>query len=68
MAIDRKKIIEQMRSVKVLGDAEGVIQWFNVCVNVMPITFWNGFAERITGKSDEEPARGSRVSSCERGA
>jgi hypothetical protein len=54
MAIDRKKIIEQMRSVKVLGDAEGVIQGFNVCVNVMPITFWNGFAERITGKSDED--------------
>lgn len=54
MAVDRKKIIEEMVAVKIIGDADGVIKGFNVCVNLMPTSFWSGFAERITQKANED--------------
>lgn len=52
MAIDRKKIIQEMSKVEVIGDENGIIEGFNVLVNQLPAAFWNGFAERLTGKVD----------------
>lgn len=47
MAIDRRKIIEEMSKVKVLGNEEGMIDAFNVYIQQLPADFWNGFARRI---------------------
>lgn len=48
MSIDRKKIIDAMSKIEVLGNDEGLIPGFNVFVNMMPARFWNSFAERLT--------------------
>ena len=48
MAIDRKKVIEDMSKVEVLGDENGLIPAFGVLVNQLPAEFWNRFAEKIT--------------------
>jgi hypothetical protein len=50
MAINRKKIIDEMSKIKVVGDENGLIEGFNVLVNQLPADFWNGFAERLTNK------------------
>lgn len=50
MAIDRKKIIEEMSKVSVVGDENGLIEGFNVLVNQLPADFWNNFADRLTSK------------------
>lgn len=50
MAINRKKIIEDMSKVQVESNEEGIIEGFNVMVNQLPATFWNSFAERLTSK------------------
>lgn len=47
MAIDRKKIIEEMSKVSVVGNDEGMIPAFGVYVQQLPADFWNGFARRI---------------------
>ncbi|MDM8544326.1 hypothetical protein QUF90_24900 [Desulfococcaceae bacterium HSG9] len=47
MAIDRKKIIEEMSKVKVIGNDQGLIPVFGVYVQQLPGDFWNGFAQRI---------------------
>jgi hypothetical protein len=47
MAIDRKKIIEEMSKVKVIGNDEGLIPGFNVFVQQLPAEFWNGFSRRL---------------------
>lgn len=54
MAIDRNSIIEEMSRITILGDTEGIIQGFKVCVNVLPVAFWNGFAERLIQKVDDD--------------
>ncbi len=54
MAIDRKKIIEEMSKVSVESNEEGIIEGFNVMVNQLPAAFWNSFAERLTRKSSPE--------------
>lgn len=48
MAIDRKRIIEAASKVKVTPNQDGMIPAFNVFVNQLPASFWNGFAERLT--------------------
>ena len=52
--IDRRKIIGEMSKITIIGDREGMIQGFKVCVNVFPASFWNGFAERLVQKVDED--------------
>jgi hypothetical protein len=47
MAIERKKIIEEMSQVRVIGNEEGLIPVFNVYVQQLPVDFWNGFSRRI---------------------
>ena len=54
MAIDRKKIINQMSQIVVLPDNDGVIEGFNVFVNQLPTFFWNSFAERLTSKASAD--------------
>jgi len=54
MAINRKKIIEDMSKIEVMGDEKGIIEGFGVYVNQLPTTFWNSFAERLTAKTDPD--------------
>ncbi|MGD9125272.1 MAG: hypothetical protein PVG60_09275, partial [Desulfarculaceae bacterium] len=54
MAIDRKKIIEEMSKVSVTGNEEGLIPVFNVYVQQLPADFWNGFARRMVNSVPED--------------
>jgi len=54
MAIDRKKIIENMSKIEIIGNEEGLIDTCNVLVQQLPTAFWNGFAERLTRQVDPE--------------
>ena len=54
MAIDRKKIIEQMSQIDILPDENGIIEGFNVLVSQLPTTLWNSFAERLTAGTSED--------------
>ncbi len=54
MAIDRKKIIDQMSQIEVLPDENGIIEGYNVLVNQLPANFWNMFAERLTSQASED--------------
>jgi hypothetical protein len=54
MAIDRKKIIEEMSKINVLGNEEGMIPVFGVYVQQLPGEFWNGFARRIINSVPED--------------
>lgn len=54
MAIDRKKIIDQMSQIDILPDENGIIEGFNVLVTQLPTTFWNSFAERLTAKTSAD--------------
>jgi len=51
MAINRKKIIEQMSDIEILPDENGVIEGYNVLVTQLPAQFWNAFAERLTSQA-----------------
>ena len=48
MAIDRKRIIDNMSKVEIIGNEDGLIPGFNVFVTQLPANFWNSFAERLT--------------------
>ena len=48
MAIDRKKIINNLSKVEVRGNEEGLIPAFNVLITQLPTEFWNKFAVKIT--------------------
>lgn len=54
MAINRKKIIEDMSRIKIIGDENGIIEGFNVFVQQLPAEFWMGFAERLTAKMEAD--------------
>jgi hypothetical protein len=54
MAIDRKKVIDDMSKIEVLGAANGLIEGFNVFVTQLPTAFWNSFAERLTARSQPD--------------
>lgn len=54
MAIDRKKIIEQMSKLEIMSDENGIIDGFNVLVNQLPAKFWNTFADRLISNADED--------------
>ena len=54
MAINRKKIIEEMSKVGVIGNNEGLIPAFSVYVQQLPADFWNGFARRIVNYVPED--------------
>ena len=54
MAIDRKKVIEDMSKIKVVANENGMIEAFNVFVNQLPASFWSGFGERLSGKVEPD--------------
>ncbi|MBN1191754.1 MAG: hypothetical protein JXA46_18530 [Dehalococcoidales bacterium] len=54
MAIDRKKIIDQMSQIEILPDDNGIIEGYNVLVTQFPTGFWNSFAERLTTRVSED--------------
>jgi len=54
MAIDRKKIIEDLSKIKMIGDENGLIEGFSVLVQQLPANFWNSFAEKLTNKTEPE--------------
>jgi hypothetical protein len=47
MAIDRKKIINDLSQLDVMGDEQGLIDGYNVLVNQLPANFWNNFADKM---------------------
>jgi hypothetical protein len=53
MSINRKKIIDEMSKMEVMGDESGLIDAFNVLVNQLPGKFWSRFAERLVAKKPE---------------
>ena len=54
MPIDRKKIIDDLSKIEVIGGDNGLIESFNVFVNQLPTAFWTGFAERLLGKTGRD--------------
>jgi len=54
MAINRKKIIEEISKIRVIGNEEGLIPIFGVYVQQLPSDFWNGFARRIVSAVSED--------------
>lgn len=54
MAINRKKVIEDMSKIEVLGNANGIIEGFNVFITQLPTSFWNSFAERLTARAQPD--------------
>lgn len=54
MSIDRKKIVSALSQIKVMGNEDGLIPAFGVFVNMMPVRFWNTFAERLTRKVPQD--------------
>ncbi len=54
MAIDRKRIIEAMSQIEIVGNEDGLIPAFGVFVQQLPASFWNGFAERLTSRVDAD--------------
>lgn len=50
MAIDRKKIIDDLSKLEIAGGPNGFIEGFGVLVQQFPASFWSGFAERLTSK------------------
>ena len=54
MAIDRRKIIEELSQIEFCGGENGLIERCNVLVNQLPAKFWNTFAERLVSKASPE--------------
>jgi hypothetical protein len=52
MAINRKKVVEDMSKIEVMGDKNGIINGFGVFVNQLPSDFWIGFSERLICSAD----------------
>jgi len=48
MAIDRKRIIDALSKIDVVGNDDGLVPAYNVFVQQLPAAFWNSFAERLT--------------------
>ncbi len=48
MAIDRKRIIDSLSKIEVMGNEQGLIPAYGVFINLLPAYFWNTFAERLT--------------------
>lgn len=54
MAIDRKKVIDQMSKVSAEANVDGLIPAFNVLVNQWPAKFWNEFSKRMVETVDDD--------------
>lgn len=47
MTMSREKIIEEALKLRVMSNALGLIPFFGVHIQRLPVDFWNGFARRI---------------------
>ncbi len=54
MAIDRKKIIDELSKVRVVGNDQGLIPAFGVFVQQLPADFWSNFAQRLVNSVPED--------------
>lgn len=54
MAIDRKKAVQLLSEIKVMGNADGLIPAFGVLVNFLPSNFWNTFSEKLLKAAGKE--------------
>ena len=54
MAIDREKIVEETLKLKVMSNALGLIPFFGVYIQRLPVDFWNGFARRLINSVPDE--------------
>jgi hypothetical protein len=54
MAIDRKKIIDALSQLEILGDDTGLIPGYGVFLQQLPAMIWNSFAERLTRAVPDE--------------
>jgi hypothetical protein len=48
MAIDRKRIIDELSKIEPMGDETGLIHGYGVFLQQLPAMLWNLFAERLT--------------------
>ena len=54
MAINRRKVIEDMSKLEFIGNQDGLIEGFGVMVNQLPASFWTSFSERLTSRANED--------------
>ncbi|HOP06369.1 MAG TPA: hypothetical protein PLF13_03665 [candidate division Zixibacteria bacterium] len=54
MAIDRKKIINELSGLQVRGDDQGLIPAYGVLVQRIPVSFWNGFSKAILDAAGDD--------------
>jgi hypothetical protein len=47
MTVQRDIVVKNLAELEVQGNEEGLIPAFNVLVNLLPVSFWNMFTERI---------------------
>ena len=47
MTVQRDVVVKDLAKLHFRGDANGLIDGFNVLVNQLPTSFWNSFAERM---------------------
>lgn len=47
MTVQRDVVVKELAKLNFQGDANGLIDGFNVLVNQLPTSFWNLFAERM---------------------
>jgi hypothetical protein len=45
----RDEVVKALADIEVQGDEDGLIPAYNVLVNLLPVSFWNTFAERLMG-------------------
>jgi len=54
MAIDRKKIINELSKIEIVGNEEGLIPGYGVLITQLPGDFWNEFAMRVINAGGED--------------
>ncbi len=54
MAINRDTVINDLSSIRVKGNDEGLIPAFGVLVNQLPANFWNTFSSKILDAAGED--------------
>lgn len=54
MAIDRKKIINDLAEIHLKSDADGLMPYFGVMLNRLPVSFWNLFSAKIINASGQD--------------
>jgi hypothetical protein len=54
MAINRKKVINDLSKLEISGNENGLIEGFKVFVNQLPAKFWNSFGDRLVSKASPD--------------